>query len=331
MDNDFSVSQSEAFLNEYKGNILEFILAQICAKYLNCEVDFISSVPEEYLKELSLYEKRVRELNRSLYDSLAVIGQIAFEQIIKEIELSGSGRVELVGKKDGVGKNNRWHEGDFVIFDHKNVVPISLKLYKKKSFVNTKSGGVKSFITKYFSAFITSEKDQIELSQVAELEFTQMGQKLFDIAGLGEFQGFGDEWFNQNYSDRPGELSKEMREILFRYYNKIASALHHFLKKYLEQNSILFFQALLPLFGFSSRDIVQVICTHRDNYKKIEANIYRCEDIEKRLDSFILEPLRKEISSFEISSDNAILQIRIKPMNKFTVPGLKINCSINYK
>ena len=51
-------------------------------------------------------------------------------------------------------------------------------------------------------------------------------------------------------------------------------------------------------------------------------------DLDEELRSLKFRMDDKEKSSFEISLSKILLQIRCKPMNKFTVPGLKINCSI---
>ena len=41
--------------------------------------------------------------------------------------------------------------------------------------------------------------------------------------------------------------------------------------------------------------------------------------------------LKPGISSFEIVFGKTTLQIRVKPMNKFTAPALKVNCSVKVK
>ena len=324
-------SKHEAFLNEYKGNIFEFIVAKKLAQYFKIEARFISSLSEEYLNELSLYENRLRELDRNLFKLIAQIGENVSKEIIKFYSITSLKEIQLIGKKDGLSRDQKWCEGDILLFLPQKTLPLSLKLYKKNSFVNTKSGGIKSFLSKYFSLFEFSEKAQLRLTKNSEIEFMGMGQKLYDIAGLGSFSGFDQTWFAEGYSDRPGELPEEMKAILYIYYHKLITFIYEEFNKYFKEDPSAFKKSLIPLVGFSDQKIEQVICSHNGAYQKIETNFYQMNDIDNSFKNLKLLAFKDKIASFEISTDKSIIQIRIKPMNKFTVAGVKINCSVKYK
>ena len=56
--------------------------------------------------------------------------------------------------------------------------------------------------------------------------------------------------------------------------------------------------------------------------------IERGEDLLKAREDLFFHPLKKEVSSFSLGLKDKTLQIRVKPMNKFTVSALKVNCSV---
>ena len=58
--------------------------------------------------------------------------------------------------------------------------------------------------------------------------------------------------------------------------------------------------------------------------------IHDIERIMSELKSIRLGSVKEAKSSFEIFLEDFILQIRIKPMNKFIVPAHKVNCSVRY-
>ena len=324
-------SQHEAFLNEYKGNIFEFLVAKLISQHFEIEAPFVLSLSDHYLKELGLYEDRLRELDRSLFVEISSMAQKTSISLIKVLQIKLMNRIIIVGKEDGRSKSKRWHEGDVVLFSGKKTYPLSLKLYRNSSFVNTKSGGIKSFLSKYFNQHKSSFEDQKVLTSISEFEFFQMGQKLYDVAGLGEFLGFSEKWFDQGYSDRPGELPQEMREILYEYYHKLILTIYQYFLSYKKENKEFFLKSMAPLIGFTSDEVVQVICSHDKSYKKIKTDIYKIEDVIEGIEDLDLIAVKDKISSFEISSKRFQLQIRIKPMNKYTVAGVKINCSVKYK
>ena len=50
--------------------------------------------------------------------------------------------------------------------------------------------------------------------------------------------------------------------------------------------------------------------------------------LQQELKSLKINGLKKGLSSFDVCLESLTLQIRVKPMNVFTVPGMKVNCSV---
>nr|MBP9682228.1 hypothetical protein [Bacteriovorax sp.] len=52
--------QKEAILNEFKGNLFEFLVAQGLARKSNIEDQFLLSLPTEFKSRLGTYEELIR-------------------------------------------------------------------------------------------------------------------------------------------------------------------------------------------------------------------------------------------------------------------------------
>ena len=52
------------------------------------------------------------------------------------------------------------------------------------------------------------------------------------------------------------------------------------------------------------------------------------EILQQELETLKINELKRGLSSFEIDFESLTLQIRVKPMNIFTVPAMKVNCSV---
>lgn len=218
----------------------------------------------------------------------------------------------------------------------RNSLGISLKLCKDKAFVNTKNAGAQSFIVKYF-AYAESFTEQERLNKCLQKSFELMGRKLYQIAGLRtEFKTeFDDFWSAANYSHLPGEVSLEMQREIHKHYFRVISEVYRILKNMIDIDRRAFIMSLYALCGLSSADILQVICFHAGHCVKSDhifrrVKIISFSDLEKEAEQVEILPLKKGLSSFEIKLSFLILQIRVKPMNCFTVPGVKINCSVKH-
>lgn len=321
------IVKSEALMNEIKGTLFEFLVASEMAKQFKIEAKYLSSIESPVLETLKRYELYLRENNIELFSSLPETAQKVALKIVN-LNLIKAENIYLVGK----GINGEYlNESDFVILGKNKKLPISLKLIKSNSFINTKSAGVKTFIEKYFFRFKSSIETQRKLSQLLEISFSKMGGDLYNMVDLDFNSRFCHKWTELGYSELPGELSFEMKSHVKCFYNEVINFLYESLVKLQRENKELFFESLLPLLGMGNKELVQVICKldkNRGNkYKYNGIHIFDYHYFMKMFNS--IEFIRgSSTSSFSIVLDGLILQIRVKPMNKFTTPAVKINCSI---
>lgn len=320
-----SIKQSEAYINEYKGNVFEFLVAKSIATIFKVEQQFYSDISAEYLDVLSKYESKMMKLSPSLALKLPPLAMQSAEFISKQY--GQILQVHLVGKKEGLSKNQEWKEGDILLTHKKSQSALSLKLCKKNSFVNTKSGGIRSFISKYFSYSSNAQAFQQEMNKLIDSGFISMMHKLYDIAGLNFLGVYDEQWIREGLSELPGELDDLMRQQLFCYYNELAILLRDQLLSLANENRIQFLNSLFSLMGLSSNGVDQLIVFHKDNHQ-FESFFFQMGDSLAEIDDFEIEQLIEIKSSFEIKVGNRRLQLRLKPMNKFTSAALKVNCSI---
>lgn len=331
-------SQKEAILNECKGNIFEFLVTQGLASRSLLEDQFLLNLPTEFKMKLGYYEELMRTHCPELLRKLPNLANQTIKTIWEKIGLEQYNFSEwkVIGKIVSSNGNEVWNETDIVgAYINKDGVQkhisFSLKLSKDNSFTNTKSGGVKSFIIKYFASFDQlAFKLQSELNSEVDESFLVMGHKLYSLIDK-EFSGsFGMEW-SGFYSELPGELSPEMRKIVHNNYSRVSLKLSSILNQLKELDESLFFDALASLCGFGHSEIIQVCCFHQDyEFKKV--TIKNFEDYFSNINRECeLLPIKDLASSVEIVLGDLLLQIRVKPMNKFTTAAYKINCSIKVK
>ena len=254
--------------------------------------------------------------------------------------------IEVVGKIAGGSGQKDLHESDLVVHTQNPQGQtedffIGLKLCKTNSFVNTKSGGAQTFLTRYFAAFSEAVKYQQELNSDMERAYHMMGQNLYEetglVAGGYEFKGyFGPEWLESD-SRVTWTINTRAREWFCNIINAIQSLYTRM--SALSQTAPRFFSdSLYPIVGFGARNLIQAIVfvdskQAFDGKKQYGLNSFKIhteEDVVMELSEMQMAPLQQAISSFEIMLKSWRLQIRMKPMNKFTVPGLKVNCSVKY-
>jgi proteasome lid subunit RPN8/RPN11 len=90
-------------------------------------------------------------------------------------------------------------------------------------------------------------------------------------------------------------------------------------------------KSLPALLGFSSEEIVQLVCFH--DFKsdgEIKVFIHSFEEFKPLLSLADILPFA-DTSSVDIRMGELVLQIRVKPMNKFTTTAIKLNCSVKFK
>lgn len=323
--------QKEALINEYKGNLFEFLVAQNLAQSFTLESAFLKSLPTSFHERLAFYQDYLMQNDRELFKRLPLLAKEVAEAIKGRLK-GNLKEVLVVGKLTGIHERSEWGEADIILNGESGVKKISLKLCKDNAYVNTKSAGVKSFIEKYFSRFPDSAKFQKALNDKVEKDFYKMAYALYEKAGLKFCGNFDESWIEAGMTELPGQLDEEYSEIVLKYYFEQASFLKETLLQFQAQNPVDFALSLYPILGIADPDILQVICFHsmkdHEKYLLKEISMMEIADLTEELKVLNFLGDHKEKSSFEICLSKIILQIRCKPMNKFTVPGLKINCSI---
>lgn len=330
--------QKEAILNEFKGNLFEFLVAQGLAVKSNVEDQFLLGLPMDFKMKLASYEELIRTHEPKLLVKLPNLAMLTVNRIWEDVSLSklSFSQWNVIGKMVATNDNETWNETDIVgtykaESGENKKLAISLKLTKDHSFINTKSAGVKSFLTKYFSSYgdiVVSMQN--ELNSEVDESFLMMGHRLYSIIDT-EFRGsFNSEW-SDHYTELPGELNPEMRSIVHENYHRVALKLSSLLQRLKEKSPELFFDSLYALCGFGHAEIIQVNCFHND-YDLKEISIKKFEDLfTKTNKGCALLPIKDLASSVDIIMGKMTLQVRVKPMNKFTTAAYKINCSIKVK
>ena len=317
-------TKKEALFNEVKGSLFEYLVAREIAVTAKAELSFQDSLDKNYLTVLSQQDRMVRQFYPEMLPFLNRVSKITSKKLIDYLnEIPTSPKV--VGKFSNSSQSEELHEADLVLALSDKALPVSLKLNKKNAYVNTKSGGIKSFFTQYFS-FVNPEI-QKNFNQFVDMEFNRMGLDLHALHDL-EYPGDFGLWVKTGFSELPGELDPESRAILKAYYARIAEEMHRILKAALAQDPNQFTSSLPPLMGFGNEEILQVICFHEfpgDIDPQIDIHHY--QDIHKELEHTLIKDFT-QISSVELDIGPWSLQIRVKPMNKFTTTAIKINCSV---
>ena len=334
--NFFTKIQNEALINELKGNLFEYLVGSYLARFLGIEKEFISSFSGGIKRQLSGYELQLRQKDPQLLRQLPVLAQKTAHGLKSSLPKRAD-QLYVVGKIAGAGGNKEFHETDLLFVNKGKEVPIGLKLSKLSAFVNTKSGGVRSFLEKYFCKSKDVLSWQLKLNRELEKSYLQMACELHEMADLKFNGGFDYRWRESGFPELPGQLSKEMKKVVVQSYRPVIAVIHSALLNFYGENPLTFAESLLPLLGIGNRNVIQAICFYHNKsgnkgigsrYNFGGLHIFDYLLMKKEMENLEIQELRESISSFEIQFSRSILQIRVKPMNKFTVPGFKINCSV---
>lgn len=325
----------ESLKSEMKGNLFEYLVGLEISKVLGVKAQYLIDLNEQLKQQLQDYEQRLRISDEELLNILKRFSKLAVGEILDF--LPRGEKVLLVGKIKGNSLVKSFFEGDIVLFHKRELIPISIKLIKKGSFVNTKSGGVQSFIRKYFSQFDNNEVLQESLNFSLEEAFQDMGRELYQKIGE-QFNGKFDRRWTDSYEEYPGALPEEFREIVQLFYFRVLKELFRAFEIFSQKSKKEFLKSLLILAGFSHEKSIQIKTSYskRKDEKLIyeKTSIMNYETFQKEFNDCKICKLKEDErtrSSFEIEFKKYFLQIRLKPMKKFTVPGLKVNCSIKAK
>lgn len=322
-------AQNSALVNEFKGNLFEYLVASAIAKYYGLESDFITSITDSFRQSLSFYETWLRTHDLPLLRSLMPMAKDTARYFIDQQNLKIK-KIALVGKIAAGSGDDQFSEADLVLTDDQDqLIFLSVKLCKANAFVNTKSGGIKTFIAKYFSCFESANRDQQQLNQKVDFFFEMMGEKLYELAELEWRGSFDSQWSDRNLPQLPGMLEPAMNQVLLSFYSQVIEQVHQILLSYYQADASRFSQCLLPLVGFSDPRMQVLSCFHNLSTSGAQGidhlSLEKIDFVDLKELSFA--DLKSGISSFELQFTKHLLQIRVKPMNKFTTPGLKVNCS----
>lgn len=323
----FRTKRTEALLNEYKGNIYEYLVAAELARAGDCAADFMKNLGGGFYRMLEQQEAFIREYYPVLLHDLPVLAQ-GLAKTIREQLPPDYQRVRLIGKSAATGEGGFGEADALVACPDGSRVPVSVKLSRDQAHVNTKSAGVKSFISKYFGPFSACLRAQEELASSFDREYRTMAYALHEAAGVEYDEDFAN-WEQDGRSKLPGELSAELREIFLKALYRVNNELYGYLSGFFEEDPEKFLSALRPLIGFSRGDIIQAATFYRpkDGGYSLERHV---AEGPKSLESLRVLELRNrpESSSFDIVFNDRVLQIRLKAMNKFTSKGFKVNCAV---
>ena len=318
----------DSFLNEYKGNLFEFLVAQKLAQAFKIEGQLLSDLLPVYKDQLIKYETELKKIDPELSRKLPVLAKKTFDSLREEIDFTPV-KIFLVGKIAN-SSNNDLESTDILLLNALNELKgISLKLSKDQSFVNTKSGGVRSFLQEYFKHEEVHHLQE-ELNLKMNVLYQSFAHELYSILDLGEFDDF-KRYRDEGFSELPGSLEGEARVCLLKYYNDSIKVFYENLKQLQSSNPSLFHQGLLRLIGFSDQNLVQVLVSH-DNHDFKKIQIYSLSDFQGNSFEFREQKVSDlTTSSLHLESNKITLQIRLKPMNVFTTASMKVNCSIKHK
>ncbi len=318
-------AKKEALFNEVKGSLFEYLVARGIAVENNDELTFQKSLDPNYLSVLSQQDRMVRQFYPEMLTFLLQVSKLTMNALKDYLGVLPE-KPRLLGKFINSELGRDIQEADLAVFVRGVERFVSLKLNKKNAYVNTKSGGIKSFFTQYFP--YSDPAIQESFNRLVEMEFEVMARELHAFHDMS-FTGNFSAWVKKGFSELPGELSTGEREILKSYYARIARDMHRILSLLQKQDSVKFREGLSTLMGFGKKELIQVVCFH-DMKAETEPLVHIHELTPQDMSKAILLPFGT-ISSVELDCGGDLLQIRVKPMNKFTTTAIKINCSVKFK
>jgi hypothetical protein len=310
----------KALLNEYKGSLFEYLVGFEFAKKFRLEQEYIKESYQSYGHVLEQQESYIRNYYPHLLELLPVWSQQLVDEFLSEITIKKLSRIRMVGKQFAGRGDDGANEADILLIGENKTYPLSIKLAKDSSFVNTKSSGIKSFYKKNFE----QNNLQDEFNQFYEQAFEEFAMEMHSEAGILYHKGF-ESWESEGYPSLPGKLSDEYRKILLKFYRTVNLKILEGLQKILKNDPEVFDSALRPLMGFSQDGLIQVTAFHKEQKK----SDHSCRILIKRSPKNLeLKDIKARDHSIDLELQEFILQLRLKPMNKFTASAYKINSSI---
>lgn len=273
--------QTEALLNEIKGNLFEYLVGVGLSRLKGQELSFLKDFEKQddgkAKAELVHYQGWLRENDPDLYSRLPGLANQVIENLLNNPMLSSSqgiSKILVTGKRPGQNIE-RENEEDLLIYTKEGFqVPVSLKLCKKDAFVNTKSGGIRTFVSKYFSSFEGAKDAQKRVNETLEMSFVKTQHRFYAWADLSweEDEGvktqFSPQWEEMGLPTLPGELEEEPRSWLLDHYHTVITALYDELYSFYQEDKNKFLNCLGPIVGLGHENLIQVTCFY--DHKKEE-------------------------------------------------------------
>jgi hypothetical protein len=325
--------REQALLNEYKGNLYEYLVAASLSSLYSCEANFTMALTTDFRQMLVVQESFIREYFPDLLYDLPTLAKTAAEDIFNSLNIKvDSGiDIELIGKAAMASHDKRYAEADILIKTKSNYYPLSIKLSKAHAYVNTKSAGVKSFISKYFeTSALDTFKIQNELNLSTDKRIEELCLELHRENDI-EYSNDYTNWISLGLPTLPGQLEGGSRDIYKKFLYSLNKDIYSSVKKIYDSNSEIFLNSLLPLIGFSDKDIIQVTTYYLNKNKRYilyKNTIDIFDNIKDDFDSIKLGDKKENAANFDIFFKDRTLQLRLKAMNKFTSKSYKINCSV---
>jgi len=322
-------SRKEALLNEYKGNLFEFLVSKEISHLFSFEVQFLSQFDQKAFETLTQQEDFIRNFFPEYLEFLPMSAKYCAQKLINVLDVNSCQGVEVVGKMQASKSNQETYSEVDLILKCKSDINCSLKLSRQSSFVNTKSAGIKSFFEKYFQ-YKDISNIQAGFTFDWNLEYEIFARNLHKAIDL-EYTQLFENWQQNRSEVLPGELNQDLKLILYDFYEKMNEKLSKILQELYHRDKDQFKKSLMPLIGFSKSNIVQVCLFYTKKQQSLtckEIQVHAWDDVLKALDSELIFKVNK--TNIEICSMGLTIQIRMKPMNTFIQKGYKVNCSVKF-
>ncbi len=314
------MSKYSAIINEYKGNLFEFLVGSFIATKFNIYEKYFNRIPPVFLASLKEYQRNLFSLDKELYLNISnwanEVGQSVCSQIDQNIR-----EVIVLGKITSNSNEDNFDEADLVIQGDK-LYHYSLKLSKSNAFVNTKSAGIMSIFSKYFTN-VDGQSIQQKINTKIDFLFEVFVREIHEAANI-EFSLDFKNWISAGLPDQPGKLEEHLRAPLLKYYSDVAKQIFGIFENNVN-NTEEFKRILKRLLGHTNEDVTQILVFHKNT------EISQIRYIDKlNLDNLKLIAPSEKSAYFYINNDSLSLQIRVKPMMSFFQKALKVNCSVKY-
>lgn len=319
----------EALFNEIKGSLFEYLTAQAIARTCQLEAHFLRALPPHYQQVLEQQDHMTRELYPKLVEFLPLWAK-ATAQALHGTLIAPVTSVQLTGQLVHTEAASTQGEADVIVTDARGPRAFSLKLNKKAGAVNTKSGGIKSFFVTYFDVPAARELQE-SFNQLVDAEFAILREELQELAGLAPSASW-EAWTAAGLSELPGELPEDLRARIHAFYARLAQELGLALRRIEALAPDAFVTGLARLCGFGEAEVTQVICFHDlqgASPEAVSVRVHHEAELRQRLATYRWRETQN-IASVELELEDWVLQIRIKPMNKFTTTAIKMNCSLRF-